>query len=280
MKKILSRRGLLGGVLLLCALLGAAEGAEPKHLLLLGQGPDGHPPGTHEYAGGLKVLAAVLQNVPDLKVTTRDVPAKGGWQAGPQALSECDGVVLFLAEGARWIASDAALSRAFAELAAREGGFVALHWALGTRDAKYIPEFVALLGACHGGPDRRYRVTETTLSVSDAGDPITRGIDDFQIRDEFYYRLKFLAPAGRIVSLVQAQIEGESETVAWRYERPDGGRSGGFSGLHFHENWRRAEYRKLVAQAVVWTLKLPIPPDGLNVDVPESVYVLDTKQAK
>jgi len=43
----------------------------------------------------------------------------------------------------------------------------------------------------------------------------------------------------------------------------------GFSGLHFHDNWRKPEYRRLAAQAVLWTLKKPIPPDGLKVEVTE-----------
>ena len=38
-------------------------------------------------------------------------------------------------------------------------------------------------------------------------------------------------------------------------------RSFGFSGLHFHDNWRLPEYRRLVAQGVLWSLKLPIPAD-------------------
>ena len=50
-----------------------------------------------------------------------------------------------------------------------------------------------------------------------------------------------------------------------RLEREGGGRSFGFSGLHFHENWQIPEYRRLVAQGVLWTLDLPIPKDGIGV---------------
>ena len=48
---------------------------------------------------------------------------------------------------------------------------------------------------------------------------------------------------------------------------PDGGRSFGFSGLHFHENWRVPEYRRILTQGILWTVKLPIPEKGLPVDV-------------
>jgi hypothetical protein len=69
---------------------------------------------------------------------------------------------------------------------------------------------------------------------------------------------------------LQVPIDGQKETVAWSWERPDGGRSFGFSGLHFHDNWRLAPYRRLVAQGILWTLKLPIPKEGLPVDVTEA----------
>jgi hypothetical protein len=69
--------------------------------------------------------------------------------------------------------------------------------------------------------------------------------------------------------ILRVPIDGQSETVAWAWERPDGGRSFGFSGLHFHENWRLPAYRRLVTQGVLWTLKQPIPAAGLGVEIGE-----------
>ena len=75
-----------------------------------------------------------------------------------------------------------------------------------------------------------------------------------------------MKPAGSVRPALTAKIDGESHPVAWTWERPDGGRSFGFSGLHFHENWKRAEYRRLVGQGVLWTLKMAIPEKGLAVE--------------
>ena len=44
--------------------LTSAEEVKPKRLLLVAQGPDGHPPGTHEYAGGQLLLAQALPKFP------------------------------------------------------------------------------------------------------------------------------------------------------------------------------------------------------------------------
>jgi hypothetical protein len=67
--------------------------------------------------------------------------------------------------------------------------------------------------------------------------------------------------------LLTVPIDGRREMVCWAWQRPDGGRSFGFSGLHFHENWARIEYRRLVVQGVLWTLQMPIPANGLAVEI-------------
>ena len=41
--------------------LASVQAAESKKLLLIGQGPDGHPPGTHEFVAGIKVIDALLK---------------------------------------------------------------------------------------------------------------------------------------------------------------------------------------------------------------------------
>jgi hypothetical protein len=78
-----------------------------------------------------------------------------------------------------------------------------------------------------------------------------------------------------LTPILQADIDGAKHTVSWAWQRPDGGRSFGFSGLHFHDNWQKPEYRRLVTQAVLWTLDLPAPEGGVNVDVPQEL--LDRK---
>jgi type 1 glutamine amidotransferase len=250
-------------------------GAEPvaKRVLLVSQGPDGHPPQTHEYVAGVRVLAACLRGVAGLEV--RQAYADGSWPEGPELIRNSDGVVLFLSEGAKWIHEEPQRLEALGQLAGRGGGFVAVHWAMGTRDARYIAGFLELFGGCHGGEDRKYQVLKTGLRIATPGHPIVTGLNAFDVRDEFYYDLKFVDASRRIEPLLQAEIDGAWHPVAWAWQRGDGGRSFGFSGLHFHDNWRLVPYRRLLAQGILWTLKLPVPADGLPVDVPEAELVLE-----
>jgi hypothetical protein len=48
--------------------------------------------------------------------------------------------------------------------------------------------------------------------------------------------------------------------------------------LHYHDNWKRVEYRRLVAQGVLWTLGRAVPEGGLKVEVDEAVLALPQKK--
>jgi len=231
----------------------AEEAEAPTRLLLLAQRPDGHPAGTHEYRAGQRVLKKLLSTTPDLEVSI--VEAGIDWPSDPAVLDKADGVVLFVSEGGKWIHSDERRRDLFAKFAQRGGGLVAYHWAIGTRTAEPIEGFVNLFGASHGGPDRTYKVLETTLRASASDHPITAGIEPVHVKEEFYYKLKHTKDDG-LTWLMEAEIDGAGQPVAWAWERPDGGRSFGFSGLHYHENWSQPTYQRLMAQGVLWSLKL------------------------
>ena len=221
-------------------------------------------------------MAKLLANVSGLKVKV--VQADDPWTKGPDLLADADGVFTFVSEGARWIHDEPRRREAFAKLAQRGGGLVTLHWSMGTRDAKNIEGYLKLFGGCHGGPDRKYTVVEKAdVRIADKKHPIVIGMDDFTLREEFYYRLKFIGGGRSIHPILQTEIDGNLETVAWAWQRPDGGRSFGFSGGHFHDNWKREEFRRMMSQAVLWTLKIPIPKKGLDVSISPSAFKLESK---
>jgi type 1 glutamine amidotransferase len=221
---------------------------------------------------GLGVLSKCLEKVDGLRVET--VKADEPWPEGPAAIDRADGLVIYLSEGAKWTQADPRRYDALTRLAARGGGLVALHWGAGCKANEPIAKFLTLLGGCHGGDDRKYQVLETDVSLATPRHPIATGLEDFRVHEELYYRLKFVRAEPPPTPVLTARIDGRDETVSWAWERPDGGRSFGFVGLHFHDNWKREDYRRLVTQAVLWTLKLPIPERGAAVEVPAEVLEL------
>lgn len=258
----------------------ADDTAAPKRVLLLGQKPDTHPATTHEYMAGMRLLARCLSRAQGIAAEV--VQADDPWEEGPERIAEADTIVLFLTEGARWVTADARRLDAFARHAAAGKGLVVMHWGMGVKDAAPIEPFLKLFGGCHGGPDRRFQVVKDCPVLVDASHPVAAGISDFRVgEEEFYYRLKFVRAGdatGENASLefpVKAIIDGVPEPVSWAWTRGDGGRSFGFSGGHFHANWRLPEYRRLMAQAVLWTSRLPVPAEGLDVTVPSQAFELE-----
>ena len=72
----------------------------------------------------------------------------------------------------------------------------------------------------------------------------------------------------------KAVANGESQHVAWAYERADGGRGFGFNGGHLHMNWQHDDNRKLMLNAILWTAKVKIPKAGVPYKTPtkEEIY--------
>tara|TARA_R110002072_G_scaffold303099_1_gene493547 strand:+ start:301492 stop:302328 length:837 start_codon:yes stop_codon:yes gene_type:complete len=264
-------------VLVICLLVVAVQrgptcAAEKiQRILLIGQAPDGHPPGTHEYRAAASLFAKML--APMERLQTIVVSADGDWSEGPELLDGADAAVVFVSEGAKWLQADAKRLAAFQALAKRGGGLICLHWGMGTRDAKFIPKWVELFGGCHGGPDRRYKVVDVKTQLATPDHPILRGVSPVEVHEEFYFKLKWAQPADQITPLIQVRIEEEDHTVGWAWERPDGGRSFGFSGLHFHENWKLESYQRMLAQSVSWVLKREIPKTGVRVNLESADFV-------
>ena len=248
--------------------------AAPKKLLVLGQKPDGHPPGTHEYMPGARIVKALLAERDDVEVTISQ--ADEPWAEGPKLIAKADCVVLFVNEGGRFIQDDSNRAKAFEAFTKRGGGFVVYHWGMGAKKVELIGPFLKMFGGCHGGPDRKYTVVkEAKFQVASPKHPVMSGIQSFELPfEEFYYKLKVPKEPKHWTPLVQVPIEGNVETVGWAWDRPDGGRSVGYSGLHFHVNWRHEQYQRLIAQAVLWTLKKPVPNGGIKLKLDSKVLEL------
>ena len=213
--------------------------SRPKRVLLLGQKPDSHAATTHEYMAGVRIIARLLQD--RQAIQTIVIQADDPWPDGPELLDGADAVVLYLSEGAKWVSADPARLAAFQRLAERGGGFTCLHWGMGTKVAEPIQNFTAMFAcACHGGPDRKYKVGDFRVKPIPQSHPILGGATAFDVHDEFYYDLKLTADPEKTSGPCRRSRLRE-RTI------PSPGLGGdlivvdrlGFSGLHFHENWKR-----------------------------------------
>jgi type 1 glutamine amidotransferase len=164
-------------------------------------------------------------------------------------------------------------------------GVVMIHWA--TEAVKGDPG-EKLLEWMGGFCDLNWSVNpHWTPKFKPVKHEIWDGVKPFSIRDEWYYHMRFVKGLKGVTPILtdvppattlrrgdgarsgnptvrKAVANGESQHVAWAYERPDGGRGFGFTGGHVHMNWQDDNNRKLMLNAILWTAKVKIPKGGVS----------------
>lgn len=116
------------------------------------------------------------------------------------------------------------------------------------------------------------KVMDAELSLPTPGHPIMRGVQPFQLKEEYYYNLRFdpadkaLVPLLAVPSLPGRDPDGR--WVAWARERADGGRGFGTSCGHFYDNWKSDGFRRTILNAIAWLAHVEVPEKGMD-----SVYI-------
>lgn len=278
----------LAALLCLWSLLAPLAQAGPRgRKVVLIAGKKSHGPGDHEYEKGARLLAHCLQNAPSLRGYRTEVHLKG-WPENPRTLDDADTIVLF-SDGSDHREADHPLLHGdrletLGRAMRRGAGLVALHYTVFVPARRGGPEFLEWLGGYFdyesgsGTPPwySRIRTAATEPVPATPAHPIARGLEPFQLREEYYYRMRFREPDARRTPILTTTIPGETgpQEVAWAVERKDGGRGFGFTGGHFHSNWQVENFRKMVLNAIVWTAKGDVPPDGVECSPPADPDVI------
>ena len=158
-------------------------------------------------------------------------------------------------------------------------GLSAIHWGTGAEKPAGEAWLKTLGGWFHGDWFSRYMVRTTKLLQADPKHPICFGWKEYDLRDEYYIKLKFMPEAKPILKAV---IDKEEYPVAWVYERPDGGRSFGFLGGHFHDNYGTEAFRRAIVNGILWTARVDVPAEGAPVRITAKDMELppDTRKKK
>jgi len=301
---------LLALALAFAPLSASAKTADGKQKLVLVAGKPSHGPREHEYNAGMLLLAKCLaQGAPALKV---DV-VTNGWPQDESVFNDADAVVFFMDGGAKHEAAKPDHLAKTDELSKHGVGIGALHYGVEVVADQTGERFRHWIG---GHYESMYSVNPmwepnfTNFPVH----PITRGVKPFQIKDEWYFNMRFMegftadgatekegtkfvpilvarpadqvrngpysAPKGPYPHIQAAT--GRPEAMMWCVERPDGGRGFGFTGAHYHDNWGNENFRKVVLNALVWVAKGEVPANGVESHItPEDLDAnLDPKPPK
>ena len=183
----------------------------------------------------------------------------------------------------------------FDALMKRGAGVVMIHWA--TEAIKGDPgnKFLEWMG---GFCDLNWSVNPHWIpNFKPQKHEIWNGVKPYSANDEWYYHMRFvkdlkgvtpiltdLPPAKTLrrkdgarsgnPTMRKAVANGESQHVAWAYERPGIGRGFGFTGGHVHMNWQNDDNRKLMLNAILWTANVKIPKEGVPSKTPTKEEML------
>ncbi|MBI2422448.1 MAG: ThuA domain-containing protein [Candidatus Hydrogenedentes bacterium] len=272
--------------LALAGLALTASAAEKTKIVLVA-GKASHGRWQHEHKAGCLLLADRLnKNMPGVEavVTTE------GWPKDDSIFDGAAAVIMYCDGGAGHMVNPHA--GFFQGLMDKGVGMACLHYAVEAPKGKEGGNFLNWLGGYfepHWSVNPHWTADYKVLPDH----PIAQGVNPFSQNDEWYYHMRFrdgmegvtpiltaLPPAESLSrpdgphegnpAVREAVKNGEAQHMAWAYERPNGGRSFGFTGGHFHKNWGNDDFRKLVLNAICWVAKVDVPEGGVPSETPST----------
>jgi hypothetical protein len=235
-------------------------------------------PGQHEYFAGCAMMMNWLKQTPGVW----PVMVAEGWPKNEAILDDAKCIVAYMDGGAKLAFLDPARWNKIKALAAKGVGLVALHQTVDIPEAN-AEEFKSWFGAVWQKDISARGHWDMTFETFPAH-PITQGLKPFTAPyDGWLYNLHFadkgVTPliAGAVPDKSRSTADakahmGRNEVVGWAFDRPDGGRSFGYTGCDLHKDWDVESQRRLVVNGIVWSAKLELPKEGAKVDMkPEDI---------
>jgi len=296
-------------VLLVAAASVASLQTQPRNKrIVIIAGRPSHPPGMHEFRAGSLLLQKALAGVKG--VTVDVIPM--GWPVKTvdgkdvddhAALDGADAVFIYADGGRNHPAIQNDRVQVIDALAKKGVGLAFGHYGV---EVPVGDPAAAMFRWVGGYYETNWSVNPMWAPNFDKfpSHPVTRGVGPFSNNDEWYFNMRWTPDEklkSRIVPLLVATPsedvrdgpyvsprgpydhiiadKGRAETMMWVMERPDGGRSFGFTGGHTHTNWGDVNQRRIVLNALLWIAKIDVPPGGVVDTIkPEDLSVnLDPK---
>ncbi len=290
---IIHRVWLVGLTLLVALAAGPLTAAEPPKRLVIIAGKQSHPPRMHEFNAGSQLLAKCLKDSPLVTVEV----VKNGWPEDESIFDEADGIVFYMdGGGGHELVQENGRRMKLAEEWTKKGvGIGCMHYGVEVVKDQAGAQFQRWIGGYYESMFSCNPIWEPHFTVFPEH-PITRGVKPFQVKDEWYFNMRFVGDIPGHVASTQGDVKfqpilvaeaseavrngpyvypsgpyphiqankGRAEAMMWAVERDNGGRGFGFTGGHFHDNWGNPDFRKTVLNAMVWLTKAEVPTTGIE----------------
>ena len=231
-------------------------------------GTDSHGKGEHEHKAGIELLSAQLRlSYPAVKV----VNVIGGWPTDKKVLADVDVIVIYADGGTHHVINNHLAT--VNQLVDDGVGFVMLHYAVEVERNSAAAEVMqrAIVGyfETHWSVNPFWEASFTDIPIH----PVSEAIDSFTLFDEWYFNMRFVdqgvtsilsavppadsmqrwnGPHSGNEAVRKMVAEQQSQTVAWVFERDNGGRGFAYTGGHYLTHWDYANTRQLVINSIMW----------------------------
>jgi type 1 glutamine amidotransferase len=151
------------------------------------------------------------------------------------------------------------------KLMAAGTGLVCIHFAVAPPPGK-DSDFLKWTGGYYEKGYSKNPHNEVEVAPGAPDHALCRGWKPFTTRDEYYYKIRFDPNEKGLIPVMTTMLPKDKpnrEVIAWAIQRKDGGRGFGFTGGHFHRNWRIEDCRKMILNAIWWTAGVEIPAGGV-----------------
>ena len=216
-----------------------------------------------------------------------------GWPADPTAFDNADAIMLYMDGGGQHPVATRQRLAEIDQFMKRGVGLICAHYAVEVEKEQRRRRNSSAGSADISRPiwsvNPTWMMTKPILAKDH---PITRGVKPFDIKDEWYYHMRFRPNMEGVTPILSAVPPDDTRQGKRRSprrqpgragrhrqecagdsllggRRPDGGRGYGFTGGHYHRNWGNDDYRKLMLNAILWVAKAEVPADGVNSTVTE-----------
>lgn len=248
-------------------------------IALIGGDKQGYPRSEHDYPDGILAIERLIKGSPQLQAFNPVIKAfPAGFPADLSQIAGANVVVLYFGADYRPPRmtnplEDPARLGAIKQLMTKGAGLIALHQASTVADQTSPIPFADWLGAIrYGMADRTTEVA--AVQIAGGTNPVARGLKDFDYLDEFYPTLSF-SKTTKVTPILIARVHIQTRNnkpvfeeppadhvIAWVAERPNGGRSFGFTGAHYLATFDQPEIRTVLLNAILWTAKRDVPAGG------------------
>jgi hypothetical protein len=255
--------------------------ADNKKKIVLVAGHPSHPPGAHEFNGGVQLLDKCLKGQKDVLSTFY----LNGWPKDPTAFDNANAILFYMDGGPSHPVIQGNHIEILDQLAKKGVGLGFAHYAVEVPAGKPGEAMQRWIGGYY---EDHFSVNPmwTPNFSKFPSHPIANGVKPFAELDEWYFNMRWAEDQSGITHILVDKpsdkvrggpyvyppgpyehikaASGRTETMMWAKERADGGRGFGFTGGHTHAHWGDDNERKVVLNALLWIAKADVPEGGVE----------------